>query len=124
MVRQDVLSVCRGYCVQVSTQGVPETYFKPGVAVPEVNRNSPAAAAGLRRGDIILKLQNIDVPANPAAVPGVVRYITCVLSSCFALSVLSRFLTTASAVFKPHRADAVPEQRLDFCLLMHAVGRA
>ncbi|CAK0786395.1 hypothetical protein CVIRNUC_009608 [Coccomyxa viridis] len=61
---------------QVSTQGVPETFFKPGVAVPEVNRNSPAAAAGLRRGDIILKLQNIDVPANPAAVPGVVRYIT------------------------------------------------
>lgn len=62
--------------VQVATQGVPETYFRPGVAVPEVNRNSPAAAAGLKRGDIILKLQDIDIPANPAAVPGVVRYIT------------------------------------------------
>ncbi|CAL5226212.1 g9051 [Coccomyxa viridis] len=61
---------------QVATQGVPETYFRPGVAVPEVNRNSPAAAAGLKRGDIILKLQDIDIPANPAAVPGVVRYIT------------------------------------------------
>ena len=62
--------------VQVATQGVPETYFRPGVAVPEVNRNSPAAAAGLKRGDIILKVQDVDVPANPAAVPGVVRYIT------------------------------------------------
>ena len=86
----------------MSTQGVPETYFKPGVAVPEVNRNSPAAAAGLRRGDIILKLQNIDVPTNPAAVPGVVRYITCVLSSCLGWSAWLRSHTAASAVFRPH----------------------
>lgn len=55
---------------------MPETFFRPGVAVPEVNRNSAAAAAGLKRGDVILKVQDIDVPANPAAVPGVVRYIT------------------------------------------------
>ena len=81
---------------------MPETFFKPGVAVPEVNRNSPAAAAGLRRGDIILKLQNIDVPANPAAVPGVVRYITYVLRHCLALSTLLRSRLAASAVFTPH----------------------
>ena len=56
---------------------MPETFFRPGVAVPEVSKNSPAAYAGLRKGDIILKVQNMDVPANPAAVPGVVRYITC-----------------------------------------------
>ena len=56
---------------------MPETFFEKGVAVPEVNKNSPAAAAGLKRGDIILKVQNLEVPANPAAVPGVVRYITC-----------------------------------------------
>ena len=55
---------------------MPETFFRPGVAVPEVNRNSPAAAAGLKRGDVILKVQDINVPANPAAVPRVVRYIT------------------------------------------------
>ncbi len=62
--------------LQVATQGVPETFFRPGVAVPEVNRNSPAAAAGLKKGDVILKVQDVDIPANPAAVPGVVRYIT------------------------------------------------
>ena len=94
-----LLLSAKGCCLQVSTQGVPETFFKPGVAVPEVNRNSPAAAAGLRRGDIILKLQNIDVPGNPAAVPGVVRYITYVQPFCHAVSALLRFYTAASAAF-------------------------
>ena len=71
---------------------MPETFFEKGVAVPEVSKNSPAAAAGLKRGDIILKVQNLEVPANPAAVPGVVRYITWVPPALYSACVHHRCL--------------------------------
>jgi S1-C subfamily serine protease len=61
--------------VQVSTVGVAESIFRPGVLVPDVSKASPAAEAGLKRGDVILKLQNVEVPASPRSVPRVVRYI-------------------------------------------------
>ena len=55
--------------------GVAESQFRPGVLVPEVSRASPAAAAGVRAGDIIMKIGNMELTGNPAAVQRAVRYI-------------------------------------------------
>lgn len=62
---------------QVSTVGVSESVYRPGVLVPDVSRASPAAAAGLQRGDIILKIQDLETTASPSSVPKVVNYILC-----------------------------------------------
>lgn len=57
--------------------GVAESQFRPGVLVPEVSRASPAAAAGLRPGDVILSIGSMELTGNPAAVQRAVRYILC-----------------------------------------------
>ncbi|CAL8463938.1 g3473 [Coccomyxa elongata] len=60
---------------QVNTVGVTESVFRPGVLVPDVNRASPAAEAGLKRGDIILKVENLEATASRTSIPRVVQYI-------------------------------------------------
>ncbi|EIE19004.1 intramembrane metalloprotease [Coccomyxa subellipsoidea C-169] len=60
---------------QVSTVGVSESVFRPGVLVPDVSRASPAAEAGLRRGDVILKVQDLEATASRSTIPRVVQYI-------------------------------------------------
>ncbi len=63
--------------MQVSTVGVSESVFRPGVLVPDVSRASPAAEAGLRRGDVILKVQDLEATASRSTIPRVVQYIMC-----------------------------------------------
>lgn len=63
------------YIAQVNTVGVTESVFRPGVLVPDVNRASPAAEAGLKRGDIILKVENLEATASRTSIPRVVQYI-------------------------------------------------
>jgi len=61
--------------VQVSTVGKAETAFLPGVRIPEVVSGSAAARAGFRDGDLLLKVDGLDVPAAPEQVAGVVGRI-------------------------------------------------
>ena len=70
-----MLHKCTLHATQVSTVGVAESQFRPGVLVPEVSRGAPAAAAGVRAGDIILKIGNMELSGNPAAVQRAVHYI-------------------------------------------------
>lgn len=71
------------YTTQVNTVGVTESVFRPGVLVPDVNRASPAAEAGLKRGDIILKVENLEASASRTSIPRVVQYIMYVVAHLF-----------------------------------------
>lgn len=51
--------------------------------MPDVNRASPAAEAGLKRGDIILKVENLEATASRTSIPRVVQYIMCVDAQLF-----------------------------------------
>ena len=74
---------------QVNTVGVSESVYKPGVLVPDVSRASPAAEAGLRRGDVILKVQDLEATASRSSIPRIVQYIMCALATA-AVSVFWR----------------------------------
>ncbi len=57
---QNLLGLTLNPMVQVTTQ-TPGTSAEKGLVVVEVNQNGPAAAAGVKRGDIILKINNTEV---------------------------------------------------------------
>ncbi|KAK9841926.1 hypothetical protein WJX84_004982 [Apatococcus fuscideae] len=61
---------------QAGLVGIPSTNILPGVRVPEVLRQSIAEQAGLKRGDIITRVADMAVPAEPRAVANVVGLIT------------------------------------------------
>ncbi|MGB7088097.1 MAG: RIP metalloprotease RseP [Phormidesmis sp.] len=47
------------FVVQFGSIGVPDSYnLKPGVLIPEVMQNTPASAAGIKAGDVILAANN------------------------------------------------------------------
>lgn len=71
--------------MQVSTVGVAESQYRPGVVVPDVSQASPAGEAGIKRGDIILKIQNLEVTGSSGSVPRVVQYILCATSSALSM---------------------------------------
>ena len=62
--------------MQAGLVGIPSTNILPGVRVPEVLRQSIAEQAGLKRGDIITRVADMAVPAEPRAVANVVGLIT------------------------------------------------
>ena len=71
--------------VQATTIGMAEAVYQPGVRVPEVSSTSVAAKAGLKSGDIILRVGEHDVPASSTAVSNVVHAIVyATLSFCSA----------------------------------------
>ena len=65
----------RGVHAQVSTVGMAQSTWLPGVRVPDVNVGSVAEAAGMRRGDIIARLDGQDVLPAPTAVQAVIQAI-------------------------------------------------
>jgi S1-C subfamily serine protease len=50
--------------VQVNLVGKAQTSYLPGVLIPEVNAGGAAALAGLKSGDIILRVGDFEVPAS------------------------------------------------------------
>ncbi|KAF8062708.1 hypothetical protein HT031_004037 [Scenedesmus sp. PABB004] len=60
---------------QVNVVGKAQTSYLPGVLVPEVTPGGVAAAAGFQPGDVILRVGDFEVPANPGQVPDVVAAI-------------------------------------------------
>lgn len=60
---------------QASTIGMAEPVYAPGVRIPELASSSVAAQAGMRSGDIILRIGKKDLPASAQSVPYVVHAI-------------------------------------------------
>lgn len=61
---------------QVSTVGVPDPIYQPGVQVPMVLRGSPGEKAGVKAGDVILSVGGQAIPAGEKAAGTVVGVIT------------------------------------------------
>lgn len=51
--------------VQVNLVGKAQTSYLPGVLVPEVNTGGVAQQAGFQKGDVILRVGDHEVKANP-----------------------------------------------------------
>jgi hypothetical protein len=54
--------------LQVNIVGKAQTSYLPGVLVPEINAGGVAELAGFQPGDIILRVGDYTVPANPSQV--------------------------------------------------------
>lgn len=48
--------------------GIPEPTYSPGVRLGDIKSDTVAAQAGLRRGDVVLQVGKLQVPASPASV--------------------------------------------------------
>ena len=83
--------------LQAATVGVPEPVYRPGVRLGEIKEATVAAQAGLRQGDVLLRVGDLEVAPAPGAVQAVVNKIRCALLLCAALfeSVLPAGLQTA-----------------------------
>ena len=53
---------------QVFTVGLPQLSFAPGVVLPEIVKDSVAQNAGLKEGDIVLRVNGIELPGNQTVV--------------------------------------------------------
>lgn len=60
---------------QVNIVGKAQSSYLPGVLVPEINAGGVAERAGFMPGDVILRVGDFIVPANPSQVPDVVSTI-------------------------------------------------
>lgn len=63
--------------LQAGTIGIPEPVYRPGVRLGEVKESTVAGRAGLRQGDIVLSVGDLQVPAAPTSVQSVVNKIRC-----------------------------------------------
>ncbi|MBE9181775.1 RIP metalloprotease RseP [Oculatella sp. LEGE 06141] len=64
------------FVVQFTTVGVPDGFnYQPGVLVPQVMQESPAAEAGLRSGDIILAIDNRELGSSETAIQELMQTI-------------------------------------------------
>ncbi|KAI3430446.1 hypothetical protein D9Q98_005041 [Chlorella vulgaris] len=61
--------------VQASTTGINESVYRPGVRLGEIRESTVAGQAGLRRGDVVLKVGDLLVAPRPGAVNDVVNAI-------------------------------------------------
>lgn len=57
---------------QAFTVGIPQLNFEPGVILPEVVQGSIAQQAGLKKGDVVLEVNGINLPGSET-VPEVLR---------------------------------------------------
>lgn len=57
-----------GSLLQVNIVGKAQTSYLPGVLVPEVNAGGVAEQAGFQKGDVILRVGDHEVQANPSQV--------------------------------------------------------
>lgn len=63
-------------CVtQASTVGIPEPIYRPGVRLGEIKAATVAAEAGLRQGDVLLRVGDLEVAPSPSSVQDVVAKI-------------------------------------------------
>lgn len=62
-------------CTQASTVGIPEPVYRPGVRLGEIKAATVAAEAGLRQGDVVLRVGDLEVAPSPASVQNVVAKI-------------------------------------------------
>jgi S1-C subfamily serine protease len=60
---------------QIGTVGKAESAYLPGVKVPEVNAGGAAERAGIRAGDVLLRVGDYQVKAAPDQVAAVVSTI-------------------------------------------------
>lgn len=65
------------FVVQFSTLGIPEKFdYQPGVVVPEIiSQDSPAAQAGVKAGDVILKVNDRPLEASENAIKSLMETI-------------------------------------------------
>jgi C-terminal processing protease CtpA/Prc len=61
--------------LQASTTGINESVYRPGVRLGEIRESTVAGQAGLRRGDVVLKVGDLLVAPRPGAVNDVVNAI-------------------------------------------------
>ena len=66
---------CQQMLLQVSTIGVIQTSFLPGVRIPEVVQGSVADRAGFKPGDKVTKVQGQEIRASATAVNDIVNAI-------------------------------------------------
>ncbi|MFM2430181.1 MAG: hypothetical protein RLZZ511_1394 [Cyanobacteriota bacterium] len=52
---------------QVGLVGTPALNYEPGVKISQVMANSPASKAGLSNDDLVLKINQVDLPADRAS---------------------------------------------------------
>lgn len=57
--------------------GIPEPIYRPGVRLGEIKAATVAAEAGLRQGDVLLRVGDLEVAPSPSSVQDVVAKIRC-----------------------------------------------
>ena len=60
---------------------LPQPVYRPGVRLGEIKAATVAAEAGLRQGDVLLRVGDLEVAPAPSSVQDVVAQIRWVLSS-------------------------------------------
>ena len=60
---------------QAGTVGISEPVYKPGVKLGDIKAQTVAGRAGLRQGDIVLRVGDLEVAPRPGSVNEVVRTI-------------------------------------------------
>lgn len=61
--------------LQAGTVGISEPVYKPGVKLGDIKAQTVAGRAGLRQGDIVLRVGDLEVAPRPGSVNEVVRTI-------------------------------------------------
>lgn len=94
--------------------GIPEPVYRPGVRLGEIRPATVAAQAGLRQGDVLLRVGDLEVAPAPSAVQDVVTKIKCAF--CYRFSALNHGCVVGSElVFRALLRLAQPQSRPALC---------